>query len=260
MFVHVWEGRSPAGGLELGTSPASPSPVGGLWQAVCRWACRVGGASSSCVLSLMWVQNVAGWGKRSCSGFNLLTMDPTVDGETSVLHPEPDSRAAGTPGCAFLHKSIIVMVMGSLMSAVGGLLFLLRSLEAADVSRSVASACVSIGLMFVVLGLVWIPILKEKRRRMHFSRSTWRTGSLVRSHLLYLRIFFHVDTRRQGWLFFIRAKLFLFLCWQQNAAPIWNSLMFNTCYHKYTQTKEGYEGLFSLEWVDSLDPHIYKYD
>lgn len=100
-------------------------------------------------------------------------MDPTVDSETCVLHLEPDSSAATTPGCAFLHKSIIVMVMGSLMSAVGGLLFLLRSLGDVDVPpRSVASACVSIGLMFVVLGLVWIPILKEKRRRELFSRGT----------------------------------------------------------------------------------------
>lgn len=99
-------------------------------------------------------------------------MDPTVDGETCVLHLEPDSSAAAMPGCAFLHKSIIVMVMGSLMSAVGGLLFLLRSLADVDVPRSVASACVSIGLMFVVLGLVWIPILKEKRRRELFSRGT----------------------------------------------------------------------------------------
>lgn len=97
-------------------------------------------------------------------------MDPTVDGETCVLHSELESR--DSPGCAFFHKSIIAMVMGSLMSAVGGLLFLLRSLEAVDVPRSVASACVSIGLMFVVLGLVWIPILKEKQRRKLFSRST----------------------------------------------------------------------------------------
>lgn len=97
-------------------------------------------------------------------------MDPTGDGETCVLNP--DSRAARTQGCAFLHKAIIVIVMGSLMSAVGGLLFLLHSLEAADVPRSVASACVSIGLMFVVLGVVWIPILKEKQRRKLYSRGT----------------------------------------------------------------------------------------
>uniref|UniRef100_A0A3Q3H277 Phosphoinositide interacting regulator of transient receptor potential channels n=1 Tax=Kryptolebias marmoratus TaxID=37003 RepID=A0A3Q3H277_KRYMA len=65
----------------------------------------------------------------------------------------------------FLHKAIITIIMGSLMSAAGVLLFLLRSPEGADPSRLVASACLSIGLMFVVVGLVWIPILKEKHRR-----------------------------------------------------------------------------------------------
>lgn len=114
---------------------------------------------------------MAGRGKGRSNRLNSPTMDPTVgDGETCVL--SPDSRAAGTQGCAFLHKAMIVMVMGSLMAAMGGLLLLLRSLEAADVPRSVATACVSIGLMFVILGLVWIPILKEKQRRRLFGRGT----------------------------------------------------------------------------------------
>lgn len=97
-------------------------------------------------------------------------MEPFGDGGSCALSPDPDTRAAVSPGWAFLHKSIIVMVMGSLMTVVGGLLFLLRSLAVAEAPRSVASACVSIGLLFVVMGLVWIPILKEKRRRKLFSR------------------------------------------------------------------------------------------
>uniref|UniRef100_A0A8D3A5S9 Phosphoinositide-interacting protein n=1 Tax=Scophthalmus maximus TaxID=52904 RepID=A0A8D3A5S9_SCOMX len=75
------------------------------------------------------------------------------------------SGSAGAPGWAYLHKPIIVMVMGSLMCAAGGVLFLLQSSGVTEAYRSVASACGSIGLMFVVMGLVWIPILKEKRRR-----------------------------------------------------------------------------------------------
>lgn len=91
-------------------------------------------------------------------------------GETSC--PDPRSSAAVATGWAYLHKPIIVMVMGSLMSAAGGLLFLLQSLGVTEASRSVASACLSIGLMFVVMGLVWIPILKEKHRRKRYSRGT----------------------------------------------------------------------------------------
>ncbi|XP_059180095.1 phosphoinositide-interacting protein-like [Centropristis striata] len=102
--------------------------------------------------------------------------DATMEaiGETSF--PD-DSRSQSLcpdslTGWAHLHKAIIVMVMGSLMCAAGGLLFLLQSLGATEAPRSVASACLSIGLMFVVMGLVWIPILKEKQRRKGYSQGT----------------------------------------------------------------------------------------
>lgn len=93
------------------------------------------------------------------------------DGSGSqILCPDPHAGTAVAPGWAYLHKPIIVMVMGSLMCAVGALLLLLQSLGVTEASGSVASACLSIGLMFVVMGLVWIPILKEKQRRKRFSQ------------------------------------------------------------------------------------------
>lgn len=102
--------------------------------------------------------------------FRDATMEPI--GETSSPDdsgcPDPHTGAAAAPGWAHLHKPIIVMVMGSLMCAAGGLIFLLRSLEVTEAPRSVASACLSIGLMFVAMGLVWIPILKEKQRRKQY--------------------------------------------------------------------------------------------
>ncbi|KAK5850541.1 hypothetical protein PBY51_001412 [Eleginops maclovinus] len=75
----------------------------------------------------------------------------------------PDS--AGASVWAPLHKAIIVLVMGSLMCAAGGLLYLLLSLGVTDTSRSVASACLSLGLVLVLMGLMWIPVLKERQRR-----------------------------------------------------------------------------------------------
>lgn len=92
------------------------------------------------------------------------------DSGSQSLCPDPHAGAAVAPGWAHLHKPIIVMVMGSLMCAAGGLLFLLQSLGVIESSSSVASACLSIGLMFVVMGLVWIPILKEKQRRKWYSQ------------------------------------------------------------------------------------------
>lgn len=88
------------------------------------------------------------------------------------LRPDRHTTAAATSGWAYLHKPIILIVMGSLMSAAGGLLFLLQSLGVAEATRSVASACLSIGLVFVVMGLVWSPILKEKHRRKRYSLGT----------------------------------------------------------------------------------------
>ncbi|MEQ2175800.1 hypothetical protein GOODEAATRI_021404 [Goodea atripinnis] len=86
------------------------------------------------------------------------------------LCSDQHTAAAASPGWAFLHKAITAMVMGFLMSAAGALLFLLHSVGVIDVSCSVASACLSIGLMFVVVGLVWIPILKQKHRRKQLSQ------------------------------------------------------------------------------------------
>lgn len=85
----------------------------------------------------------------------------------------PDSASDWSPAWSYLHKAIIVIVMGSLMSAAGGLLFLLRSSGQTEASHSMASACLSIGLIFVVLGLVWIPVLKEKQRRKQWSQGVW---------------------------------------------------------------------------------------
>lgn len=73
------------------------------------------------------------------------------------------------PAGADLHKAVIVVAVGSLACAAGGLLFLLRRAGAAETSASAASACVSVGLMLVVVGLVWTPILKEEHRRKCYS-------------------------------------------------------------------------------------------
>lgn len=87
------------------------------------------------------------------------------DSARQTLCPDPHPGAPEPPRWSYFHKPIIAMVMGALMSAVGAVLLLLQSSGATKVSHSVTSACLSIGLMFVVVGLVWIPILKEKLRR-----------------------------------------------------------------------------------------------
>ncbi|CAJ1080603.1 Transmembrane protein 238 [Xyrichtys novacula] len=100
----------------------------------------------------------------------IVETSPSEDYGGQSFHLDPHRGATVAQGWAYLHKPIIVMVMGSIMCATGGLLFLLQSSGATEAPRSVASACLSIGLLFVVMGLVWIPVLKEKQRRKQYSR------------------------------------------------------------------------------------------
>uniref|UniRef100_A0A3P9IXV7 Phosphoinositide interacting regulator of transient receptor potential channels n=1 Tax=Oryzias latipes TaxID=8090 RepID=A0A3P9IXV7_ORYLA len=98
------------------------------------------------------------------------------DGAESLC---PDAPPAGDPCWTYLHKPITAVVMGSVMGAAGALLLLLH--RSVDAPRSVGSACLSVGLMFVAVGLVWIPVLREKQRRKRF---------IQEARFLHLKIYF----------------------------------------------------------------------
>lgn len=89
-----------------------------------------------------------------------------------TLCPSPEP-----PRWTYFHKPIIAIVMGGLMSGVGVVLFLLHSLGVTETAHATTPACLSIGLMFVVVGLVWVPILKEKLRRTGLGACRARGGS-----------------------------------------------------------------------------------
>uniref|UniRef100_A0A674CRM2 Phosphoinositide interacting regulator of transient receptor potential channels n=1 Tax=Salmo trutta TaxID=8032 RepID=A0A674CRM2_SALTR len=104
----------------------------------------------------------------------------TEDSVRRVLCPELDPNTPEPPRWAYIHKPIIVMVMGALMLGAGAVLILLHSSGVTDTPHATAPVCLSIGMMFVVVGLVWIPILKDKQRRMGLgARSTSRSLSSV---------------------------------------------------------------------------------
>ena len=87
-----------------------------------------------------------------------------------------DDAAASEPsGWAYFHKPIIAMVMGALMSAAGAVLLLLRASGVSKAPRAVVPACLSAGPAFVVLGLVWVPVLRQKLKR----RASWHEGSTL---------------------------------------------------------------------------------
>ena len=87
----------------------------------------------------------------------------------------PSGDASEPSDWARFHKPIITMVMGALMSAAGAALVLLRALGVSEAPHAMVPACLSVGPVFVVLGLVWIPILRQKQRR----RASWYEGATL---------------------------------------------------------------------------------
>ncbi|XP_078274438.1 phosphoinositide-interacting protein-like [Rhinoraja longicauda] len=65
----------------------------------------------------------------------------------------------------YYHKPVTVFAIGLLALLAGVILTVLHFIGVLDVPSVLGPVCLSIGLMFMVTGLVWIPIVKEKIRR-----------------------------------------------------------------------------------------------
>ncbi|KAJ8413622.1 hypothetical protein AAFF_G00081290 [Aldrovandia affinis] len=89
----------------------------------------------------------------------------TEDTARRALYPEGDSDAADRHPWIQFHKPIIVMVIGGLLLGAGSLLALLHYTQVVNVSYTVGTVCLSIGLMFLVTGLVWLPVIQQKLQR-----------------------------------------------------------------------------------------------
>lgn len=82
-----------------------------------------------------------------------------------ALCPDRDAVLNEPPLWTYYHKPIIVMIIGGLMLGAGAVTSLLGSFEVTEVPPAIGAVCFSIGLMFLVLGLIWLPIIKDKLRR-----------------------------------------------------------------------------------------------
>lgn len=133
--------------------------VGGITSLINTFSCA--GGSSPCVC----------WGGYGGLTHTRKVPEPeTMESSGAGSAPDGDGRPfldpqQRPPGWAYLHKAITAMAIGCLTSATGGLLYLLRWVGVMEASTSVASACVSMGLVLVLTGLLWIPVLREKQRR-----------------------------------------------------------------------------------------------
>ncbi|KAJ8363869.1 hypothetical protein SKAU_G00127000 [Synaphobranchus kaupii] len=81
------------------------------------------------------------------------------------LFPEGDDGAVDPLPWTYFHKPIIVMVIGGLLLGTGSVLSLLQYAQVVSVSYTMGTVCLSIGLIFLVTGLVWLPVIKQKLQR-----------------------------------------------------------------------------------------------
>ncbi|XP_067860404.1 phosphoinositide-interacting protein-like [Heptranchias perlo] len=110
-------------------------------------------------------------GMRSCSESKDLLTSHT--GSTFYSSSRSVSIWTSEPRTAWetYHKPIIVMSVGGAFFLLG---VILTGLYFAQITKKTCNvlgpAFLSIGMMFLVFGLVWLPILKEKQRQKSVSR------------------------------------------------------------------------------------------
>lgn len=82
-----------------------------------------------------------------------------------VQNPLWESVPADPPVWTYYHKPIIMMVLGGLVLSIGVVLYLLGMYEVTSVPHAMGPGCLSFGFMFIVVALVWLPLIKDKVRR-----------------------------------------------------------------------------------------------
>ncbi|XP_028821394.1 phosphoinositide-interacting protein-like [Denticeps clupeoides] len=108
-------------------------------------------------------------GRTSTAGRTGGARMPSSEDEERVqqgLCPDGDTRRTESSVWAYYHKPIIVMVIGVLVVGAGGVVSLVQRSVEGDLSPAIVPVCLTIGMMFIVVGLVWLPILRDKQKRL----------------------------------------------------------------------------------------------
>ncbi|XP_015215747.1 phosphoinositide-interacting protein [Lepisosteus oculatus] len=94
-----------------------------------------------------------------------------------ALRPDPGPAGEEPARWTYFHKPIIIMAAGGLLFGAGTVLAFLYFTRAAKVPYALGPVCLSIGLMFLVTGLVWVPVIKQKLRYKGVIRKTCARSS-----------------------------------------------------------------------------------
>ncbi|XP_043946476.1 phosphoinositide-interacting protein [Protopterus annectens] len=81
-----------------------------------------------------------------------------------VMHCDRDLIAHERSEWSYYNKPATLVVIGGLVFLCGIILTIFHFTKFADVPYALGPVCLSIGLMFLVTGLVWLPIIKQKVR------------------------------------------------------------------------------------------------
>ncbi|GAA6101023.1 phosphoinositide-interacting protein-like [Tachysurus ichikawai] len=65
----------------------------------------------------------------------------------------------------YYNKPIILAAIGGLALCTGIVFYLLGEFRVTDMPQSVGPVCLSVGILFIVVALVLLPIIKDKIRR-----------------------------------------------------------------------------------------------
>ncbi|XP_062295358.1 phosphoinositide-interacting protein-like [Scomber scombrus] len=119
------------------------------------------------------------------------TMDPSSqDGEdtepSTPLNPVQESahhRDVTAASCWLLYmKPVVAISIGTLLFVSGTALSLLYFTQVGNVSYLLGPLFLSVGLMFLVTGLVWVPVLKQNLEHMALTKVNHGTPGLQVDH------------------------------------------------------------------------------
>ncbi|XP_039682245.1 phosphoinositide-interacting protein-like isoform X1 [Perca fluviatilis] len=121
---------------------------------------------------------------RLSTAVTISTMDPSsqdvedTEASTPLHHLQdgesPGCQGAPAPSCWLLYsKPIMAIVVGTLLFGAGTALSLLYFTQVGHVPYLLGPLFLSVGLMFLVTGLVWIPVLKESGAQAAHQGQPW---------------------------------------------------------------------------------------
>lgn len=98
--------------------------------------------------------------KTSCTSTNHDTQDTEV---TTPLNHVPDGVTLGTNfPCWYYTRPILAILIGGVLFGLGTALSLLYFTQVGNVPYLLGPMFLSVGLMFLVTGLVWVPVVKQR--------------------------------------------------------------------------------------------------